>query len=138
MVETDPNMDQVSPSAVARIPRSTSSRFMTVACLISYTLLAALVVFQNRTIQSQRVLIHLLFKDRQRSHVSGAAASGHLAAQNQGQSAAQAPSSSPSSQEKSEVNAKAKRNARKSRNRAPGPPAEGADPTDLRRVSISI
>jgi hypothetical protein len=142
-MDTNPNMDQGSATTVARIPRSTNSRFLAIACLISYTLLAALVVFQNRTIQTQRDLIHLLFKDRQRfNHVNAkAAASGPLAAQSQGPyaSSSQAPSSHPSSQAKSEMNSKTKRNSRKTRNRAPaGPPEAGTDPMDVRRVAISI
>jgi hypothetical protein len=113
------------------------------AGLVSYALLTALIVFQNRTIQAQRNVIHLLFKDRQSASGVGPSGSapGHLRTQNGEQSAggSQAQSSSPSSQGKSEKNSKMGRNSHRGRNHAPAvPPAEGSDPTDLRRVAVSI
>jgi hypothetical protein len=141
MVEAGLNMDQISTLPVARTSRSGSSRFLAIACLISYSLLAGLIVFQNRTIHIQRDLIHLLFQDRQHFTRPSAGQSGRFAAQNQVPSASspQAQSSSPSSQVQSEMNSKTKRNSRKTRRRpSPRPPAQTIDPTDLRRVSISI
>ena len=139
MVENGPNMDQVSTLSVVRLPSWMSLRFLAIACLVPYALLMALIVFQNRTIHIQRALIHMLFNDRQHfSRLSPSVSQpGRLAAQNGAQAAGQ--SSSPSSQGKSEQNSKIGRNSKKARNHAPtAPPAQGSDPTDLRRVSVSI
>ena len=56
-MESTPNL------AVAQKPRHTMLPLLVVLFLISYVLLTTLVVLQDRTIDSQRGLIHLLFKD---------------------------------------------------------------------------
>jgi len=152
---------------------------LVVLFLISYVLLTTLVVLQDRTIDSQRGLIHLLFSDnlqmvaskmglhRNASARSNQAAmlgsvSGQTSSQipstqiraNQAQttqaqstqspsnqvSAAQTPSTQvPVIQAKPETSAKSGRNSRKAHKAVPvRPPAEMTDPSDMRRVSISI
>jgi cytoskeletal protein RodZ len=141
-METRPEMDGLSTAGVVHLPKWRSVGFLAIACLVSYAILTTLIVFQNRTIQAQRNVIHQLFKDRQRkSSVSSSdSAPGHVRAQNHGQSAgdSQAQPSSPSSQANSDKNSKMGQNSHRARNRAAVPPAEGSDPTDLRRVSVSI
>jgi len=153
---------------------------LVVLFLISYVLLTTLVVLQNRTIDSQRGLIHLLFKDN--LHLSAmkagwygnqAARSNQTTAQgsmfsdnpttqlqakqapstqvqsNQVQSkqtpsnqvsATQTPSAQvPVIQATPQASAKSGRNSRKAQKALPAfPPAEMTDPSDMRRVSISI
>jgi hypothetical protein len=138
--------------------------------LISYFLLTALVVFQDRTIASQRGLIHLLFKDN--LHLSAMKVGVHknpAARSNQVQAPASAAKQTPSSQTPSaqvpstqvpsnqvsamqapsvqvpviqatpQASAKSGRNSRKAQKAAPAlPPVEITDPSDMRRVSISI
>ena len=152
-------------SAVAvRKPRRSKLPLLVVLFLISYGLLTTLVVKQGRTIDSQRILIHLLFKDRihlsamkDRMHRNPA---GH-AGQNteaQGITHAQTPLSqvpssqiplpqfpfvgTPSTQARSnqidpKANAKAGRKSRKAEPRSVRPP-QITDPSDMRRVSFSI
>jgi hypothetical protein len=136
--------------------------------MISYILLTTLVVFQGRTIDSQRGLIHLLFKDN--LHLTAMKAGAHRnpaarSSQNPVSVVKQAPSSqipskqTPSAQIPSnqvsamqapsvqvpviqatpQASAKSGRNSRKAQKAAPAlPPAEITDPSDMRRVSISI
>jgi hypothetical protein len=153
--------------------------------LISYGLLTTLVVLQDRTIDSQRGLIHLLFKDNLRlvaskigSHRDTVAHSNPGMAPDSVQSqtpSAQIPSSqvpstpvpstqvsskqvparqspsiqvpsvpTPSTQvpvieAKPEAGAKAGQKSRKAQKALPSrPPVEVTDPSDMRRVSISI
>jgi hypothetical protein len=132
--------------------------------LISYVLLTALVVLQDRTIDSQRNLMRLLFSDNlrlvaikvglHRNHARSdqSIAQGRVLSQNQSTqvSSVQAPSNqasatqSPSAQipviqAKPEASAKSGRNSRKTQKALPArPPAEVTDPSDMRRVSISI
>jgi len=132
--------------------------------LISYALLTTLVVLQDRTIDSQRSLIHSLFSDNLHlvatklgSHRSQATGSNQNPSQagatkqppvshlpstqtpsNQ-LSAMQNPSTQvPVIQAKPETGAKPSRNTRKAQKVPVRPPAEMTDPSDMRRVSISI
>lgn len=130
--------------------------------VISYGLLTMLVVFQDRTIDAQTDLIHLLFKESR--HLNGIA----VAQRNQvplGKHGSQtnarpqlpssqvpkipAPSSQvpmsqnatqiPSSQEKRQSTAKTGKNQHKADRRSPfRPPAEMTDPSDMRRTLFSI
>src|SRR5258705_9819395 len=59
-------MESTQNAAVATKPRHTMVPLLVVLFLISYVLLTTLVVLQDRTIDSQRGLIHLLFKDNLR------------------------------------------------------------------------
>jgi hypothetical protein len=137
--------------------------------LISYVLLTTLVVLQNRTIDAQRGLIHLLFKDNlhlnakvglrgnQVTRTSQATTSATVSSQhpttqaqsNQVQSkqtpsnqvsATQTPSVQvPVIQATPQASAKSGRSSRKAQKALPAfPPAEVTDPSDMRRVSISI
>src|SRR5712692_6512531 len=56
-------MEQTQNAAVAPKSRHSMLSLLVVLFLISYGLLTTLVVMQDRTIDSQRSLIHLLFKD---------------------------------------------------------------------------
>ena len=148
---------------------------LVVLFLISYVLLTTLVVLQDRTIDSQRSLIHLLFKDNlrlvatkmglhriqaPRSHQS--TAQGSVPAQTPSSQipsaqisstqtpltqvpATQTPSAQvpvtdvPLNQAKPQASAKSGRNSRKAQKALPvRPPVEVTDPSDMRRVSISI
>jgi len=163
-MEPTPNL------AVTPKPRQTMLPLLLVLLLISYALLTTLVVFQDRTIDSQRSLIHLLFKDNLHLLASKAGLHGVGSAQAsqksaltsmprqtaEGQSpAAQAPSKpvpaakTPSAQvpstqipviqAKPEASAKVGQKSKKARKALPlRPPAEVTDPSDTRRVSISI
>jgi hypothetical protein len=132
---------------------------LVVLFLISYGLLTMLVVEQNRTIVSQRTLIHLLFKDslhlsalrkaeRQKPHNAQGVPASDLQANAQAPSAkipviqvpqqkspsAQVPSVKPKQQNGGNIDHKQKAQ-KKTPNR---PPAEVTDPSDMRRVSFSI
>jgi hypothetical protein len=160
-------METVLIPAVTRRPRQTMLPLLVALFLISYFLLTTLVVFQNRTIDSQRGLIHLLFKDN--LHLTAMKAGLHknpAARTSQVQVPASVPKQTPSSQIPSaqvqtpsnqvsaaatpsvqvpviqatpQASAKSGRNSRKAQKAAPAlPPAEITDPSDMRRVSISI
>jgi hypothetical protein len=153
--------------AVAQRPRQTMLPLLVALFLISYFLLTALVVFQGRTIDSQRGLIHLLFKDN--LHLTAMKAGVHknpAARTNQNPAPASMPKQTQSSQTPSaqvqtpsnqvsamqapsvqvpviqatpQASAKSGRNSRKAQKTPPViPPAEITDPSDMRRVSISI
>ena len=153
-------MNLAVSAVAARKPRRSKLPLLVVLFLISYGLLTTLVVKQGRTIDSQRSLIHLLFKDR--IHLS---AMKDRMRRNQGSTQAQAqtplsqvpssqiplpqtPSSqipfveTPSTQARSnQIDPKASAKAsRKFRKAAPRPirPPEITDPSDMRRVSFSI
>ena len=132
--------------------------------LFSYTVLISAVITQGKTIQSQRSLIHLLFKDNM--HLSGlrkgharqkagpygntqdhSASSPIEGAQNRSAQvpmiqvpSTQIPSAQvPSSKSAPQANVKTDRKARKAAKPLPArPPAELADPSDMRRVAFSI
>jgi hypothetical protein len=153
-------MNLAVSAAAARKPRRSKLPLLAILFVISYGLLTTLVVQQGRTINSQRSLIHLLFKDR--IHLS---AMKERMRRNQGVTQAQAqtplsqvpspqipfsqvPSSqipsveTPSTQARSnQIDPKANAKAgRKFRKVAPRPirPPEITDPSDMRRVSFSI
>jgi len=165
-------MEPTQNLAVAK-PRHTMLPLLLVLFLISYVLLTMLVVLQDRTIDSQRSLIHSLFGDnlhlvatRVGLHRNQAAHSNHNPAQgkvpkqasssqtpstqipstqaNQAPSnqvsAAQTPSTQvPVIQAKPDTSAKSGQKSRKAQKAAPiRPPVEVTDPSDMRRVSISI
>jgi len=146
---------------------------LVVLFLISYVLLTMLVVLQDRTIDSQRSLIHSLFSDNlhlvatrvglhrnQAAHSNQNPAQGKVPKQasssqtpstqipstqaNQAPSnqvsAAQTPSTQvPVIQAKPDTSAKSGQKSRKAQKAAPmRPPIEVTDPSDMRRVSISI
>ncbi len=146
---------------------------LVVLFLISYVLLTMLVVLQDRTIDSQRSLIHSLFSDNlhlvatrvglhrnQAAHSNQNPAQGKVPKQasssqtpstqipstqaNQAPSnqvsAAQTPSTQvPVIQAKPDTSAKSGQKSRKAQKAAPmRPPVEVTDPSDMRRVSISI
>lgn len=125
--------------------------------LISYTLLTMLVVQQDRAIDAQRTLIHLLFKDSLHLTALKAELRKHeaIAAQPANSIHSQAPSSQtqsskvpliqvpsaqvPSNTTKAQAGTKTGRKSRKAQKQAPArPPAELTDPSDMRRVSFSI
>ena len=153
-------MNLAVSAVAARKPRRSKLPLLAILFVISYGLLTTLVVQQGRTINSQRSLIHLLFKDR--IHLS---AMKDRMRRNQGSTQAQAqtplsqvpssqiplpqtPSSqipfveTPSTQARSnQIDPKASAKAsRKFRKAAPRPitPPEITDPSDMRRVSFSI
>jgi len=137
---------------------------LVVLFVISYGLLTTLVVEQNKTIASQRTLIHLLFKDslhlsalrkaeRQKAHAAQGIPASDLQADAKSSSAkipviqvppdqvqqekspsAQVPSVKPKQQGGGKIDHKQKAQ-KKTPNR---PPAEVTDPSDMRRVSFSI
>jgi hypothetical protein len=160
-------METVLTPAVAQKPRQTMLPLLVALFLISYFLLTGLVVFQGRTIDSQRGLIHLLFKDN--LHLTAMKPGVHknpAAGTNQNPVPASAPKQTPPTQTPSaqaqtpqnqvsatatpsvqvpviqatpQASAKSGRNSRKAQKAAPAlPPAEITDPSDMRRVSISI
>lgn len=138
--------------------------------LIVFGLLTFLVVLQDRTIDAQRDVIHLLYKDRGRPAVKPSAGQIHTSQPTKVQAPAtqnpsaqvqsdktpseqvqssqiQTPSSqvplsekaaeTPASQQKKSMT-KPSHSARKSHKAPSPPPAEITDPSDMRRVSISI
>ena len=160
---------------VAPRPRHTMLPLLIVLFLISYILLTTLVVLQNRTIDSQRGLIHLLFRDNLHLNaMTGGLHKNSGVRANQNSALVSVPSKSPSSQipqtqvqpsqaqstqapsnqvsatqtpsvqvpviqATPQASAKSNRNSRKAQKALPAvPPAEMTDPSDRRRVSISI
>lgn len=132
--------------------------------VVSYGLLAMLVILQDRTIDAQADLIHLLFKAGRLNFASAqrvqppakqhaAASSTHPQVPSSQRSvdprASAAPSAEvppnqnaaqvPSSQKKSQSSSKADRSQRNAGKRSPfRPPAEMTDPSDMRRTLFSI
>jgi hypothetical protein len=155
-------------AAVTTIVVSRSKRaqvaLLAVLFTIAYGLLLMMVVRQGKTIQSQRSLIHLLFKDNQhlKAKTASAQESAHsaYADDSSNQVQAQVPSSQvpsiqvPSTQipliqvpplqaapdkEKPQAGTKTDRKSRKAEKALPArPPAELTDPSDMRRVSFAI
>ncbi len=124
-----------------------------VLVLISYGLLTMLVVRQSKTINSQRSLIQLLFKDN--LHLAGKKVAHNQAATDayahgSVQPQAQTPSSQipliqvpplqvPSGKANPRAGLKSGRKSRKAEKALPmRPPAELTDPSDMRRVSFAI
>ena len=135
--------------------RRTLLPLLVVLFLISYSLLTGMVIQQSRTINSQRTLIHLLFKDN--VHLSalrkGHPNYGHAMAAGE-QDAVKPPSSkipviqvppekagqaASSSKPREQADSKVDRKSRKVQKQSPArPPADLTDPSDMRRVSFSI
>jgi len=114
---------------------------LVVLFLISYGLMALLVVEQDRTIQAQRGLIRQLFTDStQLSAMKGEAVQKQRAeAQAQAEANAHSQAQTPSTQAAPRDNAKSERKAGKMRRPAPQkPPQDTADEADVRRALISI
>lgn len=159
-------MEPIQIPAVAHKPRQTMLPLLVVLFLISYVLLTTLVVLQNRTIDSQSTLIHVLFKDNftlvtkaglhraqasrlnQRTATPSAQAPSNQAPSNQALSN-QTPSTQalsgttpstqvPVIQAKPDVSAKAQKSRKVQKSLPSRPPAEVTDPSDMRRVTFSI
>jgi hypothetical protein len=114
---------------------------LTVLFLISYALMATLVVEQGRTIDSQRFLIKQLFRDS--SELTGMKTSlfqkQRAQAQAQAEANAHSQAQPPSSQATPRDNAKSNRNPGKLRRPAPlRPPRNTSDVADERRALFSI
>ena len=151
-------MDAIANAATKRKRKLTALPLLIVLFVISYLLLTKLVIEQDRTIDSQRSMIHTLFKDNlylSRLHRHAGAlskkpksqADSQLQAQNPAsQSASNQESSSqiplaqvPSSKVGPQANAKNGRRTRKAEKAIPAsPPPEPTDPSDQRRASFSI
>lgn len=172
-------MNQTVSSAGGRRSRKSLLPLLSVLFLIAWAMVTMLIVLQDRMIDAQRDLIHVLFKDnvREVSMKSASRQNGRSTAQNKGgakrsgahsaahqdqedqNAVAQVPSANipstqaplsqvplsqdavsqpPSSQVKPKSGDKAGRNSRKMRSPFSRPPAEITDPSDQRRVSISI
>ena len=114
---------------------------LTVLFLISYGLMAMLVVEQGRTIDSQSYLIKELFRDS--SELTGMKSSlvqkQRAQAQAQAEANAHSQAQAPSSQVTPRDNAKSNRNPGKLRRPAPlRPPRNTSDVADERRALFSI
>jgi hypothetical protein len=161
-------MDAIVNAATIRKRKLTALPLLVVLFVISYFLLTKLVIEQDKTIDSQRSLIHMLFKDNVylstlRKHAAewskkaktlgnsqpqaGIAASQNPASNSQSShvsSLAEIPSAQvpviqvPSSKVGPQANAKTNRKARKAEKTHPAPPDELTDPSDMRRVSFAI
>jgi hypothetical protein len=171
--------DAMSQSVAGRRFRKTLLPLLSVLFVIALGLLALLIVLQDRMIDAQRDLIHVLLKDNMREVAMKSAArqngkataqtkpgskrsTSHNAVQQDEEdqnSIAQVPSANipsaqvplsqvplsedassrpPSSQVKPKSGDKSGRNSRKMRSPFSRPPAEITDPSDQRRVLISI
>ncbi|MBZ5706171.1 MAG: hypothetical protein LAN63_12525 [Acidobacteriia bacterium] len=126
-------------------PKHTLLPLLTVLFLVSYGLMALLVVEQGRTIDSQRNLIRQLFSDSsQLSSMKGKAFQKQRAeAQAQAQAEAQANSKAQTQTSPSPVipraNPKSERNAGKLRRQLPPrPPRDASETSDERRILFSI
>jgi competence protein ComGC len=155
-------MNAIANAANKRKRTLTALPLLVVLFVISYLLLTKLVIEQDKTIDSQRSMIHMLFKDNvylSRLHKHAALSKkpksqgdSQLQAQNpasqnpSSESASNQESSSqiplaqvPSSKAGPQVNAKNGRRSRKAEKAIPAsPPPEPTDPSDQRRVSFSI
>jgi hypothetical protein len=171
-------MSEMAAGANGRRQRKTLLPLLSVVFVIAWGMVTVLIVLQDRMIDAQRDLIHVLFKDNvrevamksairqnakptaQTKHGSNRSDS-HIAVQPEEDqnSVAQVPtvktpsaqvplsqvplsedasSRPPSSQVKPKSSDKSGRNSRKMRSPFSRPPAEITDPSDQRRVSISI
>ncbi len=124
-------------------PKHTLLPLLTVLFLISYGLMALLVVEQGRTIDSQRNLIRQLFGDStQLTTMKGQAIQKQRAeaqAQSQPQADPKAQTQTPPSQVTPRDNGKSEHNAGKFRKPLPPkPPRDTSDTSDERRVLFSI
>src|SRR5438105_8894240 len=122
-------------------PKQSMLPILIVLFLISYALMATLVVEQGRTIDSQRFLIKQLFRDS--SELTGMKTSlfqkQRAQAQAQAEANAHSQAQAPSSQATPRDNAKSNRNPGKLRRPAPlRPPRNTSDVADERRALFSI
>lgn len=156
-------MDAIANAATKRKRKFTALPLLIVLFVISYLLLTKLAIEQDKTIDSQRSMIHMLFKDNtylSRLHKHAGVLSKKPKSQDSSQLQAQNPASqnpaseSASNQESSsqiplaqvpsskvgpQANAKNGRRTRKAEKAIPAsPPPEPTDPSDQRRVSFSI
>lgn len=156
-------MDSIANAATKHKRKLTALPILVVLFVISYLLLTKLVVEQDKTIDSQRSMIHMLFKDNvylSRLHKHAATLSRKPKSQDYSQLQAQNPASQtpasesalnqesssqiplaqvPSSKAGPQANAKTERRTRKAEKAIPAsPPPEPTDPSDQRRVSFSI
>ena len=154
-------MDAIANAATKRKRKLTALPVLVVLFVISYLLLTKLVIEQDKTIDSQSSMIHMLFKDNtylSRLHKHAGALKkpksqdSQLQTQNPAsqnpasESASNQESSSqiplaqvPSNKVGSQANAKIGRRTRKAEKAIPAsPPPEPTDPSDQRRVSFSI
>jgi hypothetical protein len=151
-------MDAIANAATKR--KLTALPLLVVLFVISYLLLTKLVVEHDKTIDSQRSMIHMLFKDNtylSRLHKHAGAWSKKPKSEDSSQLQAQNPASQnpasesasassqiplaqvPSSKVGPQANAKSGRRTRKAEKAIPAsPPPEPTDPSDQRRVSFSI
>lgn len=155
-------MDAIANAATKR-KRLTALPLLVVLFVISYLLLTKLVIEQDKTIDSQRSMIHMLFKDNtylSQLHKHAGALSKKSKSQADSQLQAQNPASQnpasesalnqesssqiplaqvPSSKVGPQANAKNERRSRKAEKAIPAsPPPDPTDPSDQRRVSFSI
>jgi len=122
-------------------PKQSLLPILIVLFLISYGLMAMLVVEQGRTIDSQRFLIKELFRDSTELTGMKSSVIQKQRAQAQAQAAANANSQAkaPASQETTRDNAKSNRNPGKLRRPAPlRPPRNTSDVADERRALFYI
>ncbi len=128
---------------------------LVVLFVISYGMLTTLVVLQDRTIDSQRSLIHVLFQDslhlsalNKHAKPAGASAapsqparSGTAqasAAQSQVPEKEASEKQVPSTSARQPANGKGKSSRRAQKPQPERPPADVTDPSDMRRVTFSI
>jgi hypothetical protein len=156
-------MDSITNAATKRKRKLTALPLLVVLFVISYLLLTKLVIEQDKTIDSQSSMIHMLLKDNtylSRLHKRSGALSRKPKSQDSSQLQAQNPASQnpasesasnqksssqipsaqvPSNKVGPQANAKTGRRTRKAEKAIPAsPPPEPTDPSDQRRVSFSI
>lgn len=158
--------DAIVNAAIKRKRKLTTLPLLVVLFVISYFLLTKLVIEQDKTIDSQRSLIHMLFKDNvylsmlhkhagvpKKARTGSQLQAGNPASQNPASESQSSPMSSlaqvpstevpstqvPASKVGPTANAKNDRKTRKAEKSRPEiPPVELTDPSDMRRVSFSI
>ena len=154
-------MDAIANAATKRKRKLAALPVLVVLFVISYLLLTKLVIEQDKTIDSQSSMIHMLFKDntylsRLHKHAGTLKKPKSQDSQLQTQNpASQNPASESASNQESQsqiplaqvpstkvgpqANAKTGRRTRKTEKAIPAsPPPEPTDPSDQRRVSFSI
>lgn len=154
-------MDAIANAATKRKRKLTALPLLIVLFVISYLLLTKLVIEQDKTIDSQSSMIHMLFKDNQylsRLHKHAGAFSKKPKSHDDSQLQAQTPASQNPASERAQdatsqiplaqvplskvgpqANAKNGRRTRKAEKAIPASPRpEPTDPSDQRRVSFSI
>lgn len=161
--ELDKGMKLIIGTPAGRKSRVSMLPLLTGLFVISYGMLTTLVVLQDRTIDSQRSLIHVLFQDSLKlsaMKTRPAANAMNKPAKEAAGKSVQAPTSQaaprqeaqaqvvpdpalpkqiPSAEAKPPVNGKTRNNSRKAEKPLPmRPPAEVTDPSDMRRATFSI